>query len=93
MTNYDKDTKVMDRKEKHVMESGSVAQRETRLSISTQTGLQKACLQTVADANVRATRKTNRLWLRLGVLTLIFILLYWLFSIGIFEDLIGYFNG
>ncbi len=39
------------------------------------------------------TASTNRLWVWLGVIVLIFILLYWLFAIGTFEDLIGYFNG
>ncbi|MDE7180433.1 MAG: hypothetical protein K2N88_04490 [Muribaculaceae bacterium] len=39
------------------------------------------------------TRRTNKLWLWLGVLVLIFILLYWLFSIGMFEDLAGTING
>lgn len=39
------------------------------------------------------TGKTNRLWLWFGVIILIFILLYWLFSIGIFEDLTNVFNG
>lgn len=41
----------------------------------------------------RDTVRTNRLWIWLGVIVLIFILLYWLFAIGTFEDLIGYFNG
>ena len=41
----------------------------------------------------RSTRKTNKLWLWFGVLILIFILLYWLFSIGMFEDLSGAING
>lgn len=39
------------------------------------------------------TRKINRLWLWLGVLVLIAILLYWLFSIGIFKVLSGVSNG
>lgn len=39
------------------------------------------------------TRKVNRLWLWLGVLVLIAILLYWLFSIGMMESLAGVFNG
>ena len=39
------------------------------------------------------TVKTNRLWVWLGVIVLIFILLYWLFAIGTFEDMLGYFNG
>lgn len=40
-----------------------------------------------------STRKTNRLWLWLGVLILILILLWWLYSIGIFEDMTGISNG
>ncbi|MDE6443025.1 MAG: hypothetical protein K2K64_01190 [Muribaculaceae bacterium] len=40
-----------------------------------------------------STRKVNKLWLWLGVLLLIAILLYWLFSIGIMESLAGVFNG
>ena len=39
------------------------------------------------------TVKTNRLWIWLGVIVLIFILLYWLFAVGTFEDMLGYFNG
>ena len=39
------------------------------------------------------TRNVNKLWLWLGVLLLVAILLYWLFSIGIIESLQGYFNG
>lgn len=38
-------------------------------------------------------RKVNKLWLWLGVLLLICILLWWLWSIGIFEDLTGVTNG
>lgn len=40
-----------------------------------------------------STAKTNRLWLWLGVLVLIAILLYWLFSIGIIGSLTDSFNG
>ncbi len=39
------------------------------------------------------TQGTNRLWVWLGVLLLIFILLYWLFAIGTFGDLANWFNG
>ena len=35
------------------------------------------------------TRKINRLWLWLGVLILIAILLYWLFSMGVMEGIAG----
>lgn len=49
-----------------------------------------------AEGKVRRnnnTRKTNRLWLWLGVLILIFILIWWLYSIGTFEALSGVTNG
>ena len=49
-----------------------------------------------ADGKVRknnGTRKVNRLWLWFGVLILIFILLWWLYSIGPFEALTGVTNG
>ena len=37
--------------------------------------------------------RSNRLWVWLGVLVLIFIILYWLFAIGTFGDLANWFNG
>lgn len=37
--------------------------------------------------------KSSRLWLWLGVIVLIFILIYWLFAIGTFGDLQDWFNG
>lgn len=37
--------------------------------------------------------RSSRLWVWLGVLVLIFILLYWLFAIGTFGDLANWFNG
>lgn len=39
------------------------------------------------------TQNGSRLWVWLGVLVLIFILLYWLFAIGTFGDLANWFNG
>ncbi|MDE5850590.1 MAG: hypothetical protein K2H38_10640 [Muribaculaceae bacterium] len=44
------------------------------------------------DDDIQPSR-TNRLWVWLGVLVLIFILLYWLFAIGTFGDLANWFNG
>lgn len=44
------------------------------------------------DDNQLAPR-SNRLWVWLGVLVLIFIILYWLFAIGTFGDLANWFNG
>lgn len=40
-----------------------------------------------------AGSKSSRLWLWLGVIVLIFILIYWLFAIGTFGDLQDWFNG
>lgn len=40
-----------------------------------------------------AGSKSSRLWLWLGVIVLIFILVYWLFAIGTFGDLQDWFNG
>lgn len=40
-----------------------------------------------------STRRTNKLWLWLGVLVLVAILLYWIFSIGIIGSLNDSFNG
>lgn len=37
--------------------------------------------------------RSNRLWVWLGVIILIFIILYWLFAIGTFGDLANWFNG
>lgn len=39
------------------------------------------------------SQKSSRLWVWLGVLVLIFILIYWLFAIGTFGDLANWFNG
>ena len=41
----------------------------------------------------QGTQQSSRLWVWLGVLVLIFILIYWLFAIGTFGDLANWFNG
>lgn len=49
-----------------------------------------------ADGKIKhngSTKRVNKLWLWFGVLILVFILLWWLWSIGTFEDLIGVTNG
>lgn len=49
-----------------------------------------------AEGKIRkneSTRKTNKLWIWLGVLILIFILVWWLWTIGIGEDISGVTNG
>lgn len=43
-----------------------------------------------ADEKIRkneSTRKINRLWMWLGIIILLFILFWWIFSIGGFETL------
>ncbi len=44
-------------------------------------------------AHHESTRKINGLWIWLGVIILIFILLYWLFTIGVFDSIAGAANG
>ena len=39
------------------------------------------------------TRKVNKLWIWLGVIILIFILVWWLWTFGIAEDVSGVTNG
>lgn len=50
-------------------------------------------LQESRERKEVGTQKSSRLWVWLGVLVLIFILLYWLFAIGTFGDLANWFNG
>lgn len=50
-------------------------------------------LQEARERKEVGTQKSSRLWVWLGVLVLIFILLYWLFAIGSFGDLANWFNG
>lgn len=38
-------------------------------------------------------QRSNRLWMWLGALVLIFLIIYWLFAIGTFGDLADWFNG
>lgn len=76
----------MNTKERHEMENESIETREDNLEAN----------RLRADARNRKrenTKKINKLWLWLGVLILIAILLYWLFGIGMAEDLSGVSNG
>lgn len=50
-------------------------------------------LQENRQNNDARQQNGNRLWVWLGVLVLIFILIYWLFAIGTFGDLANWFNG
>lgn len=39
------------------------------------------------------SKRSSNLWIWLGVIVLIFIIVYWLFAIGTFGDLQNWFNG
>jgi hypothetical protein len=71
--------------------------KDTRNEIRKEHGLANEEAQKLrAEGKIRknnGTRRVNRLWLWLGVLILIFILLWWLYSIGTFEALTGVTNG
>lgn len=41
----------------------------------------------------RNTRRINNWWLWFGVIILIFLLVWWLWTMGIFGDITGSFNG
>lgn len=84
----------MDSKEKHIRENESKVKREIR---EAQEGYTEPLAEGLeAEGKIRknkGSRKTNRMWLWFGVLVLIFILLWWLFSIGTFDALLGTTNG
>lgn len=71
--------------------------KDTRNEIRKEHGLANEEAQKLrAEGKIRknnGTRRVNRLWLWLGALILIFILLWWLYSIGTFEALTGVTNG
>lgn len=72
----------MDNKEKHIEEARNEGRSEANeLRVSAR------------ERKNRNTKKINRLWLWFGVMILIFILLYWLWTIGLFEDVTGISNG
>lgn len=84
----------MDTKEKHVRENESNLKREAREAREGYENPEAMGLR--ASGKVRKNNgiaKSNRLWLWLGILILIFILVWWLFSIGTFSDIIGTTNG
>lgn len=85
----------MDTKEKHIRENESNVRREEREAREGYLAPEQAEGLT-ARGKVRKNRNTgkvNRIWLWFGVLILIFILLWWLFSIGTFDALLGTANG
>ncbi len=69
----------MDSKEKHIKDNESVNADMIANSLKAEG----------RERHRENTRKINRLWLWLGVLVLIAILLYWLFSMGLMKGIAG----
>ncbi len=79
----------MDTKERHVMENNEP--HEERLGrVAPDAEALKA--QGALRKN-GSTKQINKLWLWFGIIVLILILLWWLFSIGTFEAVLGTNNG
>ncbi len=84
----------MDTKERHIRENESNEKKEIRAEREGLENLEAGQLKANAHNKKNSnTRKTNNMWLWFGVLILVFILLWWLYSIGTFEALIGTTNG
>lgn len=82
----------MDTKDKDIRKEENELRREERERNIPDLEAQRV----LADGKNRrrnGTKRTNKLWLWLGILILVFILLYWLFTIGIFDSLTGAANG
>jgi len=73
----------MDNNEKHIREKGRADADMIADSLKKQG----------KERRRDSMRKVNSLWLWLGILILVAILLYWIFSIGIIGDATGAFNG
>lgn len=71
----------MDSKERHIRENGNSDMIADSLKANGR------------NRKRESTKRINRLWLWLGVLVLVAILLYWIFSIGIVGSLNDSFNG
>lgn len=72
----------MDSKERHIRENEGNADL-----------IAKSLKAQAHERKRESTKKINRLWLWLGVLVLVAILLYWIFTFGIFGSLTDSFNG
>ncbi len=81
----------MDTKERHIRENESREKREERLENA---DLISESLPAEGKERKREnSRKINNMWLWFGVLVLVAILLYWIFSIGLLGDMTAAFNG
>lgn len=78
----------MDTKEKHVRENERREEREER-----EMSVNSTLPEEGRERKRENTRKINNMWLWLGVLVLVAILLWWIFSIGLFGDMTAAFNG
>lgn len=88
----------MDAKERDIRENESREKHEERLNQDINRATDPDQIAESLKANGKNmkrkdTGKNNRLWLWLGVIILIFIILYWLFVIGTFGDMMNWFNG
>lgn len=83
----------MDTKEKHIRENESEAKREARERAEKYNTISDSLPAEGKRRKNADHRKTNKMWIWFGVLILIFILLWWLYSIGTFEALVGTANG
>lgn len=77
----------MDNKERHIRENEGKDRHDNSDIIA------QSLTANGRNRKRESTRRTNKLWIWLGVLVLIIILLWWLFSIGMFEDQAGIING
>ena len=78
----------MDTTERHVRENNE--HKQERINLEEAERMAKA--QKKMREN-ESKRRSNKVWMWLGVVILIFILLFWIFDIGTWEDLMGIFNG
>lgn len=87
----------MDTKERHIRENESRERHEERLEKQNKVDNSDLIADSLKANGKKqknsSTGRINKLWLWFGILVLILILLYWLWTIGMFEDLIGASNG
>lgn len=81
----------MDTKEKHVAENEARKREEQEYMTPDQ--IASSLPSRGKKHRNDSTRRVNNLWIWFGVLVLIIILLYWLFTAGLLGDLTGFFNG
>lgn len=82
----------MDTKERHIRENESNEKREIHAENAGYEAGNNLRSQG-KDRKNNGIRRTNRLWIWLGVIILIFILVWWLWTIGTAEDITGVTNG